>query len=116
MTDAPAAFLFSGQSVHATAPRQAQAFFCSKGLPPQKIACASFDAQLVLIHKFTVVRPPHSHSFVFLETMVVTVLLIVLVALAVAAAGAAEEVPVACHPTWEKTGIPREHTDEGSCY
>jgi hypothetical protein len=23
---------------------------------------------------------------------------------------------VACHPTWEKTGIPREHTDEGSCY
>ena len=49
--------------------------------------------------------------------MVVTVLLIVLVALAVAVTGAAEEVPVACHTTstWEKTGIPREHRDEGSC-
>ena len=59
----------------------------------------------------------HSQSFTvaILETMVVTVLLIVLVALAVAAAGAAEEVSVACHPTWEKTGIPREHTDKGSC-
>lgn len=44
-----------------------------------------------------------------------TVLLIVLVvALAVAVTGAAAEVP-ACHPTWEKTGIPREHRDEGSC-